>query len=80
MGIDPSTLLDHRNAGAITPVFHKPNTVTLYDPFDLCDELIARGNSERVREAARRWKYEMEMEPYGGVPTWNTPNNNDNRG
>lgn len=76
MNIDPSTLYDHRIAGAVTPAIHIESTVTLYDPFDLCEELIANGKSEQVREAARKWKYELEIEPYGGVPTWNLSNNN----
>jgi hypothetical protein len=62
MEIDRSTLLDHRVAGLITPVYHKPNTVSLYDPLKLADELIERGRSERVQNAARRWRDQLRKQ------------------
>jgi hypothetical protein len=62
MEIDRSTLLDHRVAGLITPVYHKPNTVSLYDPLKLADELIERGRSDHVQDAARRWRERLKAE------------------
>jgi hypothetical protein len=62
MGLAANTIRDYRRVGLITPVFYKPDTITLYDAHTLCDELIAKGLSDRVRDAAKTWKATLKAE------------------